>query len=179
MSAKTKLLFGPYRPPRLKVWQRASCLYRDTEVVIFGWTAAKIPWPRCYVAGTRAAGQGLLVDDELARAVRSESSAAIQHWWGVCSVTVTKWRRALGVGRKGSEGSCRLIRRAAETGLSACRNYAPPAEVRLWAAWELALLGERPDAVVAARTGRTVSAVSTRRRQMGIPAVRAGRPTRR
>ncbi len=104
MSVKTKLWFGPYRTPRLKVGQRTTCLYRDTDLVIFGWTAARIPLPRCYVAGTRAAGQGLLVNEELARAIRCESAAAIRHWWGVCGATVTKWRRTLGIGRTGSEG---------------------------------------------------------------------------
>lgn len=176
-TGKTNLLFGPYRPPPLRVGDRTLCIYRDAEVVVFGWSAAPIPWPRCYVLGTRAAGQGLLIEDELARAVRNESSMAIQHWWGVCEVTVGKWRRALRVGRTDSEGSRRLIRRAAQTGLNARRNYAA-AEVRLWEDRELELLGTLTDPELAARTGRTVSAVSTMRWYLGIPAVRAARPSR-
>jgi hypothetical protein len=169
ISLKTKLLFGPYRVPRLKRGQRTSCLYRDTDVVVFGWTDARIPWPRCYVAGTRAAGQGLLVNEELARAIRGESAADIRHWWGVCAVTVTKWRQALGIGRKGSEGSCRLIQKAAQTGLNARRNYRH-VKVKLWADWELKLLGEIPDEELASRLDRTKQAVEMKRKHLGIVA---------
>jgi hypothetical protein len=37
-------------------------------------------------------GSGLLVDEELLRAIRSESSSAIQYWWGVTMETV--WQAA-------------------------------------------------------------------------------------
>ena len=67
-----RLLYGPYTPPALKVGDKAMCLYRDAEVVIYDWSIARIPWPLCYHAGTRAFGKGLLVDEELARAVRLE-----------------------------------------------------------------------------------------------------------
>jgi hypothetical protein len=33
-ATKTQLLFGPYRPPPLRVGDRALCRYRDTEVVV-------------------------------------------------------------------------------------------------------------------------------------------------
>src|SRR5262245_3946949 len=80
---RVQLLFGPFTPPRLKRGDRATCLYRDCTVVITSISAGRIPWPRCRALGSTGGGSGLLVDEELARAVRSESAAAIKHWWGV------------------------------------------------------------------------------------------------
>jgi hypothetical protein len=34
VAAKTQLLFGPYRPPKLHKGDRAFCLLRDSDVVI-------------------------------------------------------------------------------------------------------------------------------------------------
>ena len=72
-----KLLHGPYRPQPLRRGDRATCLFRDGDVVITGWSDARIPWPRCRRPDS-SGGSGLLVDDELLRALRSESSLAIQ-----------------------------------------------------------------------------------------------------
>ena len=89
---------------------------RDADVVITSISAGRIPWPRCQLPG-RGGGSGLLLDDELARAVRHESVAAIRHWWGVTAGVVWRWRLALGVGRADTEGSKRLIAAARkETG---------------------------------------------------------------
>jgi hypothetical protein len=93
-----KLLFGPYTPPALKLGDRIMCLYRDTEVVIYGWSMAPIPWPLCYHVGTRAFGKGLLVDGELARAVCLEAALAVG--------------QMLGAGRKNNPGTQRLIHAA-------------------------------------------------------------------
>jgi hypothetical protein len=41
------LLFGPYHAPPLRRGDRATCLYRDADVVVTSWTGAPIPWPRC------------------------------------------------------------------------------------------------------------------------------------
>jgi hypothetical protein len=167
---KTKLLFGPYQPPTLKVGDRVFCLYRDAEVVVYDWSLAPVPWPLCYQADQRGAGKGLLVEGELARAIRHESVIAIQYWWGVCQKTVYKWRAAFGIYRLDAEGSRRLIHQAARDGLNARRDGASM-EVRLWTAAERALLGTLPDAEVACRTGRTCQAVRTMRGQLGLPAV--------
>ena len=49
-----RLLHGPYTPPRLRRGDRATCLYRDAEVVITSWSDARISWPRCRAIGTQA-----------------------------------------------------------------------------------------------------------------------------
>jgi hypothetical protein len=107
-----RLLYGPYEPRALKVGDRAMCLYLVARVVIYGWSVARLPWPLCYHAGTRAFGKGLLVDEELARAIRLESAVAVGHWWGVSGATVRKWRKVLGAGRQNNPGSQRLVRAA-------------------------------------------------------------------
>src|SRR5215471_13282499 len=94
-----RLLHGPYtaRPLRRGDW--ATCLFRGGEVVFTGWSDAPISWPRCRVLGGHGGGSGLLVNEELARAVRCESMLAIHFWWGASAGTVWRWRRALGVRR--------------------------------------------------------------------------------
>jgi hypothetical protein len=102
-----QLLHGPYTPPDLRRGDKATCLYRDGDVVLTGCSDGRIPWPRCRREGTHGGGSGLLVDEELVRAVRLESSLAIQHWWGVNVTVVCRWRNALGVERF-NEGSTKL-----------------------------------------------------------------------
>jgi hypothetical protein len=104
-----RLLHGPYKPPRLRRGDRATCLFRDAEVIVTGWSDGRISWPRCRVPGAPGAA-GLLVDEELARAVRCESALAIRHWWGVGECTVWRWRQAFGVARL-NEGSTLLRRK--------------------------------------------------------------------
>jgi hypothetical protein len=164
---KVKLLFGPYRAPPLKKGQRAWCLYRDAAVVVATWSAAPIPWPRCYLAGRRPCAHGLLVDEELARAIKHESAAAVGYWWGASRSTVQHWRAAFGVGRRNSEGSRRLIHGAVQAGLNSRRHAG-----RLWTAEESALVGALPDGEVARLTGRTMESVRWKRRMLGRAAVR-------
>jgi hypothetical protein len=93
-----RLLHGPYTAPSLRRGDRAFCLFRDADVIVTSWTSARIPWPRCRaVEGTHGGGSGLLVNDELARAVRCESALAIKYWWRASKTAVQNWRRALGV----------------------------------------------------------------------------------
>jgi len=117
-----KLLFGPYHPPRLKRGSRSFCFARDCDVVITTWTAARISWPHCIALDSSGAGSGILVDEELARAIRNESAVAIRYWWGVSVSTVARWRKSLGVKRADPEGSRRLIQAAAEAGAAALRG---------------------------------------------------------
>jgi hypothetical protein len=194
--ADTTLLGGPYRAPALRKGDRASCLYRDGDVVVTSWTAAPIPWPRCRRLGGKGGGSGLLVTEELARAVRTESVVALMYWFGVSHNTVCLWRKAFGVGQWETAGSKRLQLQNSAAAADTTRGKRQPKELireRLrtreergiplpsrwaedgWRREELALLGTLPDAEVAARIGRTVSAVRKKRFRLRIPAAREGR----
>jgi hypothetical protein len=189
---RVKLLFDPYIAPALKHGDRTTCLFRDTTVIITSWTDAPIPWPRCRALDTPRGGSGLLVDEELARALRHESAAAVIHWWRASSTSVWAWRKALGVIRADNEGTARLTRAAAAKGADAVkarewtvqerrRRRQVNAEKGLagnlvlgyhaphWAPEDVALLGTIPDADVARRTGRTAAAVRQKREELGIP----------
>src|SRR5262245_65782984 len=111
-NRKPTLLFGPYRPPALRVGERATCLYRDCDALITGWTDAPISWPRCRPVGVPRTRPSLLVDEELARPIRGESALALRYWWGVSVGVVWRWRMALGVSRTNNPGSQQLIQAA-------------------------------------------------------------------
>jgi hypothetical protein len=72
-----QLRHGPYNPPALRRGYRTTCLFRDGDVIITGWSDARISWPRCRRPDTRGGGSGLLVDEELARAIRLGSSLQV------------------------------------------------------------------------------------------------------
>jgi hypothetical protein len=83
----------------------------------------------------------MLVDTELLRANRTESSLALQYWFGASEITVWHWRRAFGV-----------TKRSATT---------------RWQQWQLDLLGTAPDAELAARFRRSQNAVRVMRNRLG------------
>jgi hypothetical protein len=118
---RVKLLFSPYKAPPLKRGDRATCLFRDCDVIVTSWTDAPIPWPRCRALDSRG-GSGLLVDEELARAVRHESSAAMGYWWRTSKTAAQNWWRALGVGRTDNEGTARLILAVAQKAAEAVKE---------------------------------------------------------
>lgn len=193
----TVLRFGPYTAPAVKKGDRAFCLYRDCDVVITGWTDAHLPWPRCRALHHRG-GSGLLITDELRRAIVSESAAALKHWFCIGTKAAWNWRRAFGVGgRMTTPGSRELLielnrekalklrgrevlpaererrRQTAQTldlgrHLDAARAKRS-AEVG-WTAEQDALLGIAPVAELAAQWGRTADAVRVRRVRLRIPA---------
>jgi hypothetical protein len=189
---KCRLIHGPYQAPALRVEGRTGCLMRGT-VVITGWTAARISWPRCrWPVGN--SHPSLLLDSELARAVRTESAAAVMFWWGVSVGVVHRWRKFLAVDRVNNPGTHRLVQASAEAGAEAvqakewtdaerqakwerskaldlARHLTTGYHGPWWTAEELALLGTLPDAEVAARTGRTANAVRVKRRRAGLPGV--------
>jgi len=89
---------------RFEVGSEVACLLRGRAKVC-GWSRGPIHWPLIRVGH---GGKGaILMTEELARAVRHESQAALSHWWGVCTTTVTHWRRKLGVDQF-NEGTRRL-----------------------------------------------------------------------
>jgi hypothetical protein len=191
---KCRLMHGPYQAPDLRVGDRADCLLRGT-VVITSWTDARISWPRC----RRPVGKSrpsVLLDSELARAVRAEAAAAVMYWWGVSDGVIHRWRKFLDVTRTNNPGTRRLVQAGAETQQArvwtdAERQAKREAAHRLnlrkslvlgyhgawWTDEELALLGTLPDAEVAARTGRTASAVRVKRQRLRIVVVKAECPT--
>jgi hypothetical protein len=44
---KAVLLDAPYHAPSLRVGDKATCHFREGDVIVTGWTAASIWWPRC------------------------------------------------------------------------------------------------------------------------------------
>jgi hypothetical protein len=120
---RMKLLHDPYRAPGLHVGDRAQCLYRDCLVEVTGWTDARISWLRALPVGERG-HPSLLVDAELARAIRTEAAVAVRFWWGVSGLVIWKWRRALGVTRTDNPDSRRVIRLAAQAGGQANQRHA-------------------------------------------------------
>jgi hypothetical protein len=93
-SDRVKLHFGPYRTPRYRVGEEVKCAVRG-KVTVVGISSGRIRWPFCRPHTLNA----LVVCDDLERAVRRESAAAVAHWWGVGWTTVRRWRRVLGVER--------------------------------------------------------------------------------
>jgi hypothetical protein len=185
------LLYGPYRAPALRKGDRSTCFYRDCEVVVTSWTDAPIPWPRCRSVEHKRSAPGLLVDDELLRAIRHESAAAVIHWWRVTASVVWCWRRAFQVTKVNNKGSNRLVRAAAVKGAAAMqareftqaerdvkrqlaidndlqRHLRAAVREDTWTAEEIALLGQLPDAEVARKIGRTVEAVRLKRMKLGL-----------
>jgi hypothetical protein len=186
-----RLLHGPYLPPPLRRGDRTACLARDCDVVVTGTSTGRIPWPRCRAFGTHGGGSGILLDDELARAVRCESALAIRHWWGVSTRTVAWWRRALGVTLTTNERSRQLRHAAAKSGAAAMRErgltdeeaderseraerlnlgqYLAPYQVKhVWKEERIRLVGTQPGAEVARMLGLSVHAVRLKRTRLGI-----------
>ena len=127
----------------------------------------------------------MLVTDELVRAIRAESAAALMHWFGVGKKAVWRWRLALlpGKGKFRSPGSWKAHAKACAAGgaalqekdwteeeldrkAAASKGREPPHRWKGrggWTAKEVALCGTAPDAEVAARLGRTRQAVRAKR----------------
>jgi hypothetical protein len=177
-------LIGSYRAPGVKRGRRVRCLYRKCACRVTSWTDAPIPWPRVRP----------VVNAELRRAIRTESADALKYWFGAATTVVWKWRREFGVGgRATTKGSKLAIRAAAVKGAEAIKakqwtdeeldrksvtakrlglrpgpRWTP--ERGGWTEAEVALLGTDHDKVIAARIGRTVSAVTSQRTLRKIPA---------
>lgn len=200
LSRNFPLLYGPYTPPAVCRGDRVTCLMRDSDVIVTTWSDAPISWPLGYAPTEKpGGGPGFVVDEELVRALRCESSLAIQYWWRVGKTTVAKWRKALGVSKKNNDGTRLLVsaatakaRQAArEAGVSGeeCRRRSQSARQRRlwefspdvtygkqWTQEDIALLGTMSDPEVVGRTGHTLNAVRIRRRLLGIPRFQDAEP---
>jgi hypothetical protein len=158
--------------------------------VVTGWTEARISWPRCRARSHRRGGPGLLVNEDLVRAIRTESALALRYWFGVGPTLVWKWRQAFGV-EKLNEGSARLrqalnqelgenvrgiplpadqVERRRRTALErTLGQYLQPGYHGPWWTTEEDDLVKRLWPAEAARQiGRTLVAVSKRRRVLGL-----------
>lgn len=100
-----RLLRAPYVPPDAEVGQTLRCMLRGDRVKVCGWSTGRIRWPLARIG--RGGKGSYIMTPELVRAVRVESSAAICHWWGAGTTTVSQWRRALGV-EQFNEGTKKL-----------------------------------------------------------------------
>lgn len=93
MTSAPPLLRGPYTAPDVSSgWLVDS---QDGLIEVGGWTSAPIPWPRRKKTGKHSP----ILCGDLILAVAIESSAAVQHYWGVSEGTVWRWRQILGVPR--------------------------------------------------------------------------------
>ena len=71
-------LLGTYRTPKARIGRVLACEARDRDVVVTGYSDARIPWPRGRARGTRGY-PGLVVCGALAEAVCRESNQAVAH----------------------------------------------------------------------------------------------------
>lgn len=178
--------FGPYHAPAVRRGERLTCLVRDAECTVTSWSDARICWPRGRRVGAHG-GTTIIVTAELARAVRTESAAAVCHHWGVAPSTVANWRRALEVDRINNPTTHQLIRQSAQSGadrikrrrytraereataqrnkaLSLYRNLKVGFHGRRWTIKELRLLRRSEDnQEIAMLIGRSESAVRAMR----------------
>ncbi len=186
-------LLGTYAAPRVRIGRRVHCRFRRTTCRVTSHTDAPIPWPRVQSVGRRG-GSGLWVNAELARAIRTESAAALRHWWGVSPSAARALRRWAGAhGHTGTPGTRRAVKAAADLGGEATRgtelddeacelratnskrlNLIRHAQAKRWPdGWTAemdALLGTMSDGEVARRVGKSRAAVQARRVKLGVAA---------
>ena len=215
-----RLLYGPYRSPKVHRGSRLFCEIRGTVIVGGFRFAGEIPWP--YV---KQRGCPPILCGDLVKAIRCESKLAVMRYFGLSKEIVRRFRRALNVpaqtdgtrqlqgrvatnrkddrlsrARRNSKKPAALAKLAAKLKgrvipshiIQAVREAAqrprslswkkkmaeywrkrghPPGhpESRFWTAAEDAILGTAPDAQVAKRIKRSVSAIYNRRGRVGIP----------
>jgi hypothetical protein len=190
------VLRGTYTAPALRCGDFTYSLVRDELLRVSSWSGAPISWPRGVPPVQSPGSPSLIVDEELARAVREESAEAIRYWWGVSNVTVMRWRQALGANRKNNAGSQVLIRAATKKArasqdpnrsteyrqkqrenINRRRQAGQAPELahgkKAWSPAHKALLGTMPDRDVAACTGHPLSSVKSMRLRLHIPCYRS------
>jgi hypothetical protein len=116
-SESVRLLFGPYHAPKCRVGSQLDCEARGRSVVVGGISDGLIQWPYAKKRGPRS----LILCGDLIEAVALESETAVAHHWGVATITVRHWRRALGVPAE-TVGSVRLKRHYRAIGREVSRS---------------------------------------------------------
>lgn len=113
MTAANELIAGPYVAPSVNP---GDVLFDeiDGDIEVGGYSGGRIAWPRRRKAGKHS----LILHGDLVRAVRTESSEAVQYWFGVGASTVWKWRAALDVDRRNNAGTQKLYRDLAPSKLT-------------------------------------------------------------
>jgi len=91
-EVRFRLVAGPYEPPLVKRGFLVDEVRGKVRFATF--SNALIPWPKIKRQGRGGSG-GFVLCGDLLRALANESGPTICHYWGVCSGTVTNWRRAL------------------------------------------------------------------------------------
>jgi hypothetical protein len=79
-AERFKLRFAKYRTPRFRYGAIVDCEVRGPMRIV-GLSSGRIPWPIGYPPDTSGGRASLVVYNGL-KAVRLESSQAVQHWWG-------------------------------------------------------------------------------------------------
>jgi hypothetical protein len=83
-----RLLHGPYEAPRVKRGGFLACDLRG-KVKVGSWSIAPISWPRAQKGG------GFIFCGDLVRALKSESTLAVAHWFAVSPHTIARWKAKL------------------------------------------------------------------------------------
>jgi len=91
-----QLIGGPLLAPNLRRGDVVICFVRDCDCIVTGWTDGRVAWPKGRARGKGATGP--IVTEDLARALAVESGIALCYWLGITSQTITKWKRAIGLG---------------------------------------------------------------------------------
>jgi hypothetical protein len=116
--APRKLTGGPYRSPKCGVGEWLGCEIAGDQQVI-GFTDAPVPWP--YFHGPRSSRR-LFICGDLALAIRTERGTAIAPLFGTSEMSISRWRRELGIeklrgfARKVSDEQVATIRARAAAG---------------------------------------------------------------
>jgi hypothetical protein len=90
---KGQLRHGPYRPPGVRIGERAFCHYRGCEVVVTSFSGP-VRWPRGLREG-KAGRPSPVVTHDLACAIRRENPWALCSWLGVSITLIRSWRKRL------------------------------------------------------------------------------------